>query len=161
MAIHAVPTISEEIYLQDVSERVKEMEGKNCPKKERAWVKVRQATESDQLQVSQRHADTEVLWMADGSAKEKRSRNVLEDRMFKAYLVMVGTGNIFAMEDKPVFEFADKDDYPKFKGTYSKFQDRWGLLQPAVADAIELAIYKLNPQWDVFGLMSEEDEEGE
>lgn len=159
MAINAVPTISDEIYLRDVSERVNQMEG-DCPKKECAWVKVRQATEGDQLQVSQRHADSEVVWQADGSAKERRSSNTLEDRMFKAYLVMVDAGNILDRKGEPVFEFVDKDDYPKFKGTWARFKERWSLLPPAAASAIELSLYKLNPQWDIFGLM-QESEEGE
>lgn len=161
MTIHAVPTISDEIYLQEISEKVKRLEGSDCPKKDMAWVRVRQATESDQLQVSQRNSGSEVLWLADGSAKEKRDRNVLEDRMFRAYLVLVDVGNIVDKNGDPVFEFAESGDYPKFKGTFSKFQDKWGVLQSSVADAIEMAIYKLNPQWDVFGLMREDDEEGE
>lgn len=157
MAINAVPTISDEIYLRDVSERVKKIEG-DCPKKECAWVKVRQATEGDQLQVSQRYADSEVVWQVDGSAKEKRSSNTLEDRMFKAYLVLTDAGNIFDGGEKPIFEFADRGDYPKFKGTWAQFKNRWSLLPPAAASAIELALYRLNPQWDVFGLVQEDDE---
>jgi hypothetical protein len=161
MAIRAVPTVSEEIYLQDLSDRVKRLEGEDCPREEQAWVKVRQATEGDQLQVSQRYADSEVVWQADGSAKETRSTNTLEDRMFKAYLVLVDAGNITDKGDNPVFGFSEKGDYPKFKGTWSQFKEKWSVLPPAAASAIELALYKLNPQWDIFGLVSEDEEEGE
>jgi len=154
MAIQAVPTISEEIYLQDLTERVKKLEGED-PRKEQAWVKIRQATEGDQLQISARNADSEVVWQADGGAREKRSNNPLEERMFKAYLVLVDAGNIVAPDGKPVFKFSEGDDYPKFDGSWADFKSRWGLIPSVAADAIELAIYKLNPQWDVFGLMTE------
>jgi hypothetical protein len=155
MAIHAVPTISEEIYLQDLSKAVKRMESDD-PRKEQAWVKVRQATEGDELQVSQYRAEaSELLWRQDGNAMEKRTKGMLEERMFRAYLVLIDAANIFDPHGEPLFEFEEGDDYPKFDGNYSKFQDRWGLLHPEVADAIELAMYETNPQWDVMRALLE------
>lgn len=161
MAINAVPTMSDEIYLRDVSDRLKKLEGDDCPPAERAWVKVRQATEGDQLQISQRYAESEVHWRPDGSITEKRSSNILDDRMFKAYLVMVDAGNIFDREGDPLFEFKDGGDYPKYAGTYSKFKEHWMLLPPVAAGAIELALYELNPQWGFTTRDTEEDDEGE
>lgn len=161
MAIHAVPTISEEIYLQDLSKAIKKME-KGDPRKEQAWVRVRQATEGDELQVSQYRAEaSEMLWRRDGNALEKRTKGMLEERMFRAYLVLIDAANIFDLDGKPLFEFKDGDDYPKFKGTYAEFQDRWALLQPEVADAIELAMYETNPQWDTLRALMETQKEGE
>jgi len=154
MAINAVPTISKEIYLQDWSEAVKKMEGEDCPRKEQAWVRVRQATEGDQLQVSQRYEDIEYTYTPDGSTMEKRTSNVLEDRMFKAYLVLVEVANILDKKGKPVFKFKDGPDYPKFDGEYSEFQDRWALLPSVGADAIELAVLSLNRQWDYLGIVA-------
>lgn len=159
MAIQAVPTISEEIYLRKLSKRVLELEGEDCPPAEQAWVKVRQATEGDQLQVSQRYAESEVYWQTDGSIKEKRSTNMLDDRMFKAYLVLVDAGNIVDSEGAPLFEFKDSDDFPRFKGTYSKFKERWSQLPPVAATSIEMALYSLNPQWG--RVRERDDEEGE
>lgn len=162
MAIHAVPTISDEIYLQDVSRSIKKMEGSDCPKEECAWVKVRQATEGDQLQVSQHRAEaSELLWLQDGNAMEKRSKGALEERMFRAYLVLTDAGNLFDAKDNPLFTFKEGDDYPKFDGSYAKFKKCWGQLHPQVADAIELAMYETNPQWDVMRAFLEAQQEGE
>ncbi len=158
MAIHAVPTISDELYLQNVSQTVKRLEGAECPKKEQAWVKVRQATESDELQVSQHRASaSELTWLQDGRAQEKRLKGRLEERMFRAYLVLVDAGNILDAKQKPLFTFKDGQDYPKFDGSYSQFKERWGLLQPEVADAIEMATYEVNPQWNLAAVLLGED----
>lgn len=162
MAIQAVPTISDEVYLRDMSKLLLDLEGKDCPPSERAWVKVRQATEGDQLQISQRNAESEVMWKPDGDIIERRSSNYLDDRMFRAYLVLVDAGNIFGKDGDPLFEFKDGNDYPKFDGTYSEFKRRWAQLPPVAAGAIELALNELNPQWGLSrSSQKDNDEEGE
>lgn len=158
MAIQAVPTISKELYLRELSDQVEKLEG-DCPKKEQAWVKVRQASEGDQLQISQRSAESDVMWLPDGSAKETRSTNPAEERMFRAYLVLVDTGNITDADEKPLFKFKDTGSYQSFDGSYSDFKEAWAQLPPPAAYAIELATYTLNPQWDWLSRIREEEGE--
>jgi len=153
VAIQAVPTVSAPIYLQDWSKEVAEMEGEDCLRDEQAWVQVRQATEGDQLRISQNYEGVELVHQTDGSTRELRTRNILEDRMFRAFLVLTSAANILDNQGNEIFTFKDGANYPKFSGTYAKFKEQWNLIPPAAADAIELAVLSINRQWDNIGLV--------
>lgn len=153
MAIQAVPTISAPIYLQDWSKEVGEMEGEDCLRDDQAWVQVRQATEGDQLRISQNYEGVELYHQADGTTRELRTRNILTDRMFRAFLVLTGAANILDPNGNEVFTFKDGPNYPKFDGSYGKFKEQWQLIPPEAADAIELAVLSINRQWDNIGLV--------
>jgi hypothetical protein len=155
MTIKAVPTVSEPIYLQDWSVAVKELEGEDCPREKQAWVVVRQATEGDHLRASRRDENIEYLHQPDGNTRETVTSNLLDERMFQAYLVLVDAGNILDADDVPIFTFKRGPDYDRFNGGYAEFQNRWGLLPSIAADAIGVAVYTLNPHWDRFRILTQ------
>jgi len=159
MTIKALPTISDQIYLQDLNEDVKAMEGGDCPRDEQAWVTVRQATESD----AQRRASLVAKRRTERSGDkvvEEWTDNVLEVYATEVYSCLVDCGNILDAKDNPLFEFMDATNYQKVKGGYKKFRASYGDLPLCVTRAMRQAVLQLNPQWDWLTQLTE-DEEGE
>lgn len=159
MAIKAMPVISEEIYLQDMSEDVKELEG-DCPRDEQAWVMVRQATESDNLRHEQQIATVELVHEG-GKTHEKRRSSIREEWAFESFLTLHAVGNIEGPDGNPLFEFKDMGPYNRVKGTFEKFKQTYGLLPGSVARAIIKAVYTVNPDWDWLGITFEPEDEEE
>ncbi len=159
MAIKAKPIISEEIYLQDLSEEVKELEG-DCPRDEQAWVMIRQATEADNLR-HEREISTVELTHEGGVTKETRYSSISNDRAFEIYLTLHDAGNITGADGQPLFEFKDTGPYNRVKGTFDKFKDDYGLLPGDVTRAMCKAVYLINPKWDWLGIAHKEREERE
>lgn len=159
MTITATPIISEEIYLQDMSDDVKDLEG-DCPRDEQAWVMVRQATESDNLRHEQQVATVE-LTHEGGKTYEKRQSNIRQEWAFETFLALHAAGNIEGPDGGPLFEFKDTGPYNRVKGTFEKFKETYGLLPGPVARAIIRAVYTINSDWDWLGISytPEEDEE--
>ncbi len=148
MAIRAVATVSPQIYLCDISEKVKELEG-DCKKDERAWVIVRQGTEGDDIALQELRSRSALRW-DDGSPEETRQWNALEARAVASHRTMCDAGNIYGPEDKPLFSFETGKYHSRNKMVFSEFLEAWGSLQPDVVDAVLTAILSLNPQWEWF-----------
>jgi len=157
MAIKAKPIISEEIYLQDLSEDVKELEG-DCPRDEQAWVMIRQATEADNLR-HEREVSTVELIHDGGVTKETRFSSISNDRAFEVYLTLHNAGNITGPEGNPLFEFKDTGPYNRVTGTFDRFKENYGLLPGDVARAMSKAVYLINEKWDWLGISHQEREE--
>jgi len=149
MAIRAIPTISEPIYLQDISTEVKEMEGHDCPREEQAWVIVRQGTEADNCQRAAMRSKYTLRWQNDGSAEEERDVNQRELWTLEVYMTLCGAGGIFSDEEctKPLFEFEKGKSFDKITLDFAKFKGVYGTLPSIVTTAILRAVYSLNPDW--------------
>lgn len=149
MAIKALPIVSQPIYLAELSDEVKEMEG-DCPKDERAWVIVRQATEADNTQRAALRSEVTVRWQKDGTAEEIRDVNLREMWAMEIYLTLCDAGNILDADDKPLFKFVDTGPYGKVKHGFADFKKAYGSLASPVTASIRRAVYKINSDWDWF-----------
>ena len=151
MAIKALPIISKPIYLGELSDEVKEMEG-SCPKDKRAWVIVRQATEADNTQRAALRSEVTVRWQEDGTAEEIRDVNLRELWAMEVYLCLCDAGNILDADDKPLFKFVDTGPYGKVKHGFAEFKEAYGVLASPVTATIRRAVYTLNSDWDWFAV---------
>jgi len=147
MAIKTAPVFSGQIYLGDISPEVKELEG-DCDPKERAWVKVRQATEQDNTQISKVQQSDTFIWGNDGSIQQKTPITQGEVRAWEAYYTLTDAGNFFLEGESELFQFVNSGPYQKVAGGYEEFSRRWGTLPPEVTLAISRSIYSVNPSWD-------------
>ncbi len=148
MSIKALPVLSEPIYLRDISDDVKKLEGK-CSPAERAWVMVRQGTEADNLQRAAMRSQYTLRWQVDGSAEELRDVNQRQLWTMEVYMTLTDAGNLWAddAEKEPLFEFENKGSYSGTSYDYEEFENRYGLLPSIVTTAILRAVYSLNPDW--------------
>lgn len=149
MAIKALPIISGPIYLQDLNQEVKQLEGEECPRDEQAWVIVRQATELDNQRRSSLVSKRRVEWNDDGRVEEWDD-NPLEVFATEVYCCLVDAGNIWEDDSgtKSLFKFKDGPDYQKLSMGYGDFRKAYGKLPLPVTRAIRAAVLEMNPDWD-------------
>ena len=158
--IQSAPTISGKIYLAELSKEVAELEG-DCEQKDRAWVKIRQGTEADNMRVSSRSSDSTFEWEKGGLVRERRSDNPRERWAFQVYMTLTDTGNLLDTRGDQLFKFTQKDDYRSVKGGFKVFQEQYGSLPSVVTSSILTAVYQVNPDWDWRTDQLGEKEEGE
>lgn len=137
MKISRLPTISDPIYLSDISPDFAEMEG-DVQENKRVWVKVKQATEGDNEHRVGALATRRVEW-AGGAATETVDDNVRTQRRVEAHMTIMEVGNL-----------VDEDGGPYFKKDMglTDFNDAWWALPTVVTDALHTAVLQVNPQWD-------------
>lgn len=167
MAIMTVPVVSEPVYLSDISPVVAKLE-KKCPKAERAWVQVRQATEQDSMMLESSIPDTRYEYLDEVGPNGRPIRKTIETRdervrdrfAMQVWLCLCGAGNIDTPTG-PLFKFRDAGDYHKFDGDFNGFLKVWGLLQSSVAMAIRDVVYNHNPHWDWRPIFTDKDDKDE
>jgi len=164
MAITTVPVVSEPIYLSDKSSAVAKLEGKS-PKAEKAWVRVRQATEQDSMMLEESLPDTRYEYFDETGPNGRPIRKTIETRnervrdrfAMQVWLCLCDAGNINTPSG-PLFKFKDAGDYQKYDGNFDSFLKVWGQLPPSVAVAIRDVVYDYNPHWDWRGIFRDADE---
>ena len=147
MAIRTAPILSEQIYLGELSPEVKDIEGE-CDPKDRAWVKVRQATEQDAMQIA-KLTQSPMLWTDDG-VEQKASATSHDIRAMEVYFTLTDAGNFEDVSGKELFQFVNGQAYSKVAGGLQEFIGRYGQLPEQVTVALSRAVYSVNPMWDVF-----------
>lgn len=159
MAIKAAPVVSEPLYLQDFNKQVKEWEKDDDPE-DRAWVKVRQATELDEMEINSMTSKSTMRWTDGGSAEQVNTVNPREVRALEVYRTLVDAGNILnANGDGPLFDFEGDGFHRKVKGGFKAFKTAYGSLPAEVTTAILRAVYKINPGWDWMAPRGESEEQ--
>lgn len=170
MAISTVPVISDQVYLGDASPAVRKLE-KNSGPDEKAWIRVRQATEQDAMILESSLPETRIEYVDEidpttrtpvRRAIETRDDRVRNRFAMQVWLCLVDTGNINNAEGKPLFEFEDGPNYAKLTGGFQQFLEAFGQLPSIVALAMRDVVYDHNPHWDWRALYSEDEStEGE
>ena len=170
MAISTVPVISDQVFLGDASPAVGKLE-KNSGPDEKAWIRVRQATEQDAMILEGSLPETRIEYVDEidpvtrtpvRRAIETRDDRVRNRFAMQVYLCLVDAGNITGDDDKPLFEFDDGVNYAKVKGGFQSFLEAFGQLPSIVALAMRDVVYDHNPHWDWRSIYStDEDSEGE
>lgn len=142
MDLKKFATESEPVILADVSLPFKIFEGDDIREEERVYVIVRQATQEANIKRSGLLARHEVKYNRDStdSISEVIDDNRAYRQMLEAYWTLEGVYNL---------KDGDKDWFkPIKKSTQTEFEKSWGALRPVVANAISLAVLKVNPTWD-------------
>ena len=145
MAIRTAPILSEQIYLGELSPEVKDIEGE-CDPKDRAWVKVRQATEQDAMQIA-KLTQSPFLYTDDG-VEQKATATSRDIRAMEMYFTLVDAGNFEDANGKELFQFINGESYQKVAGGLQEFIGRYGQLPEQVTAALSRAVYSVNPMWD-------------
>jgi len=156
MAIKVAPIFSEPLYLGDLSEEVAKME-KDCDQNDRAWIKARQATESDEMEISSLYSKSKTVWTGEAT-EQVQEINPRERQAMEIYLCMVDAGNIDD-EDGPLFTFVENGPYAKVDGGFQIFKEAYGRLPSEATLAMLRAVYTVNPGWGWW--LSQEKSEGE
>lgn len=161
MAISVAPIISDKIYLQDLSADIAAMENVQglCPEDQRAWVKIRQATEGDVAAITQMYSMGKVTHHADGSTTEEYDRDINPIRAQQFRRTVVAVGNINNVAGTPLFKLKDGVNYPILDMTEEQFTAAYDSLPRPVTNAFSLAVAQGNPQWGA--PRKKDDESGE
>ena len=157
MTIKAIATQSDRIFLGDLSDEVKELEGAKCPQDKRAWVTVRQATAGDFRRVSNSGGPRKTQYL-EGVRTDIWNDDWAEAWAMQSYCCLTGAGNIEGPDGKPIFTFESHSDYHKVKMSFDTFLARHDTLAKVVTNAIRKAVWSLNPDWD---LLAEDDDDDE
>ncbi len=148
MALKALPTQIDRIRLQDLVPLLIDMEGKDCPDKEKAWASVRQATEADMRRVGGLYSVRTVRY-AGPIAEETTDVNAMDEWRLQVFLCLTGVGNIVGPDDKPLFKFKRGGNYDELDMTLEEFEAAYGGLHPFVTRALRYAVWEANPIWDL------------
>ena len=138
---------SDKIFLADESPEFAKLEGE-VPEDERVWVKVRQATQADNIRLADINTQRERKYSGDqltgnvNSVSLVYNSNPLRRQATQVYLTVVEIGNL-TDGDKPVFDVAPLKKMPE-----ATFLAKWGSLRTELANAIHKACLKVNPDWD-------------
>lgn len=148
MAIKTAP-IFKTVYLGELDPRVAELEG-DCLQEERAWVKVRQATEADNMEISALTSKQKLTYTKSGATEQEQDFNPREIRAMEVFKCLVDIGNIFADDEGkvPLFKFESHGSYSKVAGGFQRFKEAYGSLPAVVTAAMLRAVYSVNPGWD-------------
>ena len=148
MAIFATPVYSEPRNLADVSKDVSRLEG-DIPELEKVWVRVRQATESDNMEIAAMTSKSRTIFTQGGteSLQEVNPRDV---RAMEVFRTLTDAGNFWSdPEGKiPLFEFETVGKHTRIKGGFQAFRSKYGELPVEVTAAILDVVYEFNPGWD-------------
>jgi hypothetical protein len=151
MAISVAPIISDKLFLQNLSSDIAALENSQglCPEDQRAWVKIRQATEGDMAKLSQIGRMGKVTHHPDGSTTEEYDRDFNPIRAMQFMLTVAGAGNINNVSGEPLFKFKDGPNYPILDMSEDQFKAAYDSLPRIVTNAFALAVMKGNPQWGI------------
>jgi hypothetical protein len=148
MALSTVPIVSGQIYLRDLSDTLKALEGK-CKDEHRAWVMIRQATEGDVAAIELVRGKGTVVHGQDGSTTEMYDRDTSHVRKEQFKRTVVGVGNISDAAGSELFKFKAGPNYAVLDMTDDEFSEAYDALPRPVTNAFGLAILESNPQWDL------------
>jgi len=165
MAIKAIPTISSKIFLRNLNDDVRKLEGEDCQEADWAWVIVRQATEEDNMRRADLRKDSVVEWVTEEGSdsvgvKEYRQFNQRKAWALEVYMTLVDAGNLFADDAGvvPLFEFENAVPTRKLKHTLAEFEKLYGRLPSSVAGSILAAVHSVNLDWALLRLPTNEGE---
>lgn len=150
MAVYATVVISDQVFLRDVDDNFKKLEGE-CTEEERAWVTVRQATEEDAVRCLRTIPDRQIELTLDGRQLELVSDDVSELKVMEIYSTLVDTGGIYdhPKTKKSLFRFEKGDDYQEIAMPYDEFKSALRGLHTTIVNAMLVAVWDHNPQWDM------------
>jgi len=148
MALSTVPIVSDKLYLRDLSDTLKAIEGE-CKDELRAWVMIRQATEGDVAAIERVRGKGKVIHGQDGSTTEMYDRDTSHVRKEQFKRTVIGVGNISDAANKELFKFKAGPNYAVLNMTDDEFSVAYDALPRPVTNAFGLAILKGNPQWDL------------
>lgn len=157
MALSTVPIVSDKIFLRDVSDTIKKIEG-DCKDEARAWVTIRQATEGDVAAIERVRGKGVVVHGEDGSVSETYDRDTSHVRKEQFKRTVVGVGNISDAAGKELFVFKTGPNYALLDMTDDQFSEAYNDLARPITNAFGLAILQANPQWDLRELKKESGE---
>src|SRR5512138_2876548 len=131
MDLKSFPTVSEKIYLSDISGDFAKAEGA-VDRDQQAWVIVRQAREEDHIKRAALQAKREIKYGATGpfTMSEIVEDNPRERVQYEVYWTLVETGNL-SDDGKPLFAKSPVNQVP-----FAEFEKVWGAMPPVVAQAI-------------------------
>ncbi len=148
MAIKALPTVSDVIYLQDLVPQIELLEGE-CPNEEKAYVIVRQATEADSMAIDQMSSERRVVW-SENEVQEIRDSRMREVWAMQVFRCMCDAGNIFGPDGEPLCKFSSGKMHARYvEGTFRDFLKSFGAQSPLVTRALRYAAWEMNPDWDL------------
>lgn len=141
MKISSIPVVSAQLYLADLYEPFKTLEGTNMDPLERVWVTVRQATEGDNEKRADLVAKRHVTLSQDGMS-EQYDDNVRTRMKWEVYWTLDEVGNLVDDDGKPVFRIKPVREmaFPDFEKVWHRFDSR-------LANAIHKAVRITNPDW--------------
>jgi len=151
------PIISEPIYLRDISDTFKELEG-DCERDDQVFVIIRQGTQADIQRVSLLVSERKVEHAKDGTRSETFNDDLGDVRAMQLYSTLCDVGNMTDKTGAPMFRFKQGKEYAKFAGSFSEFKRIYGTLPGVVIGAFNLAVWEGNPQWDMRRLVTEGEE---
>lgn len=148
MALKITPIISEPIYLRDLDDDFKELEG-DCQRDEQVFVIIRQATEADVRRITQLVSRREIKYGKDGTRSEIFDDDMSELRAMQLYTTLCDVSGLTDASDAPLFRFKQGKDYAQLAMGFSDFQVIYGRLPTTVVKAFNLAVWEGNPNWDM------------
>ena len=148
MTLSTVPIVTEKLYLRDLSDTLKAIEGE-CKDELRAWVTIRQATEGDVAAIERVRGKGQVIHGQDGSTTEMYDRDTSHVRKEQFFRTVTGVGNISDAAGKELCKFKAGPNYAILDMTDDEFSVAYDALPRPVTNAFGLAILKGNPQWDL------------
>jgi hypothetical protein len=138
MKIKRIPTISEPIFLAEISEEFKELEGE-VTQDQKAWVRVRQATEGDSESRAALQSKRRIEYNPDSTMTEMVDENIRTRLKFEVWWTLDEVGNLTWEDGDPIFK----------KGmSFKEFEDAWKRLDVRISLAIHKAVRITNPNWD-------------
>jgi len=148
MAIFATPVHSEPRFLGEVSKDVARLEG-DAAEEDKAWVRVRQATESDNMEISAMTSKTRTVF-SQGSTESLQEVNPRDVRAMEVFRTLTDAGNLWSNEEGtiPLFNFETVGKITRASGGFQDFKQKYGKLPVEVTSAILEVVYKFNPGWD-------------
>ena len=142
MNIQSVKRVSDPIFLSDLSPDFSDLEGE-CPQEEKAYVRVRRATEGDNIQRHELLLErrTEYRINGDVAIVESVSDNPRWEAMCNTYLTLEEIHGLLD-GDKPVFE-----KQPVKTMLAMEYEAIWRELPIVVANVLHRAVLRFNPEW--------------
>jgi len=159
MALKALPTQSDKLFLQNLVPELGPMEG-DCGEDNKAWASARQSTEADQRRVSQIYSARTFRYLGP-ITEETTDANALDEWALHVFLCLTDAGNLLNADGDPLFRFKRGDNYGVLDMTFAEFQTAFGALHPLITRALRYAVWEINPLWDLRAVPEKKEEEKE
>jgi hypothetical protein len=140
MDLSKVSGCSEDIYLQDISEAIKEAE-EGFPREQQLVISINFINEGDRIQRESLNARRETHVLPD-KVIEISTENRLEQAEMEAFLTLNSVRNLLS-DGKEVLP-----SIPVKRMGKAKFSEIWRNLPPIITNAIHLAVRLHNTEWD-------------
>ena len=113
-------------------------------------VTIRQIKAGDLVQLGDLFADQTQVWDDDdfGTVKLQRKWNAEELKQERAYRTLVGLDLTVEETGEDWFTFKDGRNGPELNMSRAAFIERWGLLDPELANEIYQHVVEMNPVFD-------------